>query len=174
VTQLERRECACHQSSSPAKARGSMAEICFDTIFGMLEKRSPLLNFYRRFSGDYLIDTLILSWLEDCAYNRLLDYQYRTERSIERLTEALEITRARTPEQEEATRTVYERFFPNGINPRFQRELIYTKGKSCKAKVASALGVAARFRKPPDQPIGQPSGVSDGLPIPDTRRQKKR
>jgi uncharacterized protein YdaU (DUF1376 family) len=131
------------------------------------------VNYYRRFPGDYLIDTLNLSWLEDCAYTRLLDYQYRTERSIERLTEALEITRARTPEQEEATRTIYERFFPSGINPRFEKELIHTNGKRCQLKAASALGVAARRKKPSGQSNGKPSGEPFGLShqTPDTRHQ---
>ena len=33
------------------------------------------MNFYKHHLGDYYKDTVHLSWMEDCAYRRLLDHQ---------------------------------------------------------------------------------------------------
>lgn len=40
------------------------------------------MNFYKHHIGDYASHTAHLSWLEDCAYSRLLRLYYRTEKPI--------------------------------------------------------------------------------------------
>jgi uncharacterized protein YdaU (DUF1376 family) len=69
------------------------------------------VNYYRRFVGDYLRDTLALNFLEDAAYNRLLDHLYATERRISDLKEAIQITRARSKKEVKAVKHVLGRFF---------------------------------------------------------------
>lgn len=69
-------------------------------------------NYIPWFSGDYLRDTLHLTWLEDLAYRRLLEVYYSTEAGIPGDEERIfSMVRAVTPEQQAAVRKVLKEFF---------------------------------------------------------------
>ena len=40
------------------------------------------MNFYKHHLGDYTKDTAHLSWMEDCAYRRMLDCYYGREAAL--------------------------------------------------------------------------------------------
>lgn len=135
--------------------------------------------YYRRFPGDYLIDTLHLSWLEDCAYTRLLDYQYKTESVIPGLAEAIRITRAGTEAEREATKVVFERYFPHGWNSRASQEIEQT---TVRAEIARKNGQLGGRPKNPEitqvvtekEPIGlAKANPEKAIQTPDSRLKKK-
>jgi len=70
------------------------------------------VNFYKRYMGDYLRDTLRLSMLEDGAYNRLIDCYYSSEEPLPlQKDELYTMTRALTTKDREAVDKVLSRFF---------------------------------------------------------------
>lgn len=102
------------------------------------------MDYYRRFPGDYLRDTLSLTMAEDGAYSRLLDHQYATESAILDETEAYRVARARTKSERKIVQNVLLKFFTltdNGwVNARFEKELTRSKEISSKRQEAGQLG----------------------------------
>lgn len=68
------------------------------------------MNYYKRFPGDYLRDTVHLSMIEDGAYNRLLDWCYTNERPIPKV-DLYRISRAQTKSERDAVDKVVADFF---------------------------------------------------------------
>lgn len=70
------------------------------------------MNYVRWFPGDYLRDTLHLTWYEDLAYRRLLDVYYTLEKPLPADRELLyKLIRANTAEQRKAVEKVLAEFF---------------------------------------------------------------
>lgn len=70
------------------------------------------MNFYPHHIGDYLTATAHLTWVEDCAYRRLLDLYYSREQAIPAdLVQASRLCRAATKEERKAVETVLAEFF---------------------------------------------------------------
>ena len=78
------------------------------------------MNYYRRYSGDYLRDTARLSMLEHGAYNLLLDYYYSEEQPLPLDHQELYLMlRAMRPEDRKAVDKVLGVFFtiePDGYH----------------------------------------------------------
>lgn len=70
------------------------------------------VNFYKRFMGDYLRDTLRLSMIQDGAYNRLIDVYYSEEGPLPlNKDELYQMARATTKVERDAVDLVMSRFF---------------------------------------------------------------
>lgn len=70
------------------------------------------MNFYKRYMGDYLRDTLRLPMIQDGAYNRLIDAYYAEERPLPLKKEELyTMARATSKAEREAVDAVVQRFF---------------------------------------------------------------
>ena len=70
------------------------------------------MNYYRRYSGDYLRDTARLSMLEHGAYSLLLDYYYSEEQPLPSdLNEIYVMVRAMTPADRKAVEKVLAKYF---------------------------------------------------------------
>lgn len=70
------------------------------------------MNYYRRYSGDYLRDTARLSMLEHGAYCLLLDYYYSEEQPLPLdLAEIYTMVRAMTPADRKAVDKVLAKYF---------------------------------------------------------------
>lgn len=70
------------------------------------------MNFYPHHIGDYLTATAHLTWLEDCAYRRLLDVYYSRERAIPSdMAQACRLVRATSKDERRAVETVLSEFF---------------------------------------------------------------
>ena len=95
------------------------------------------MNYYRRFPGDYIRDTLDFTMGEDGAYTRLLDWQYANERQITDLRHAFDISRAKNRHDRDAVRRIYKDYFPNGWNPRVKEELSKAESRRQHAKTAA-------------------------------------
>lgn len=75
------------------------------------EKKS--VNYYRRYMGDYMRDTMHLSMLEHGAYNLLLDATYATEKPLPADYEGLNrLCRAMSSAEKKAAKAVADQFFP--------------------------------------------------------------
>lgn len=105
------------------------------------------MNYYRRYLGDYMRDTMHLSLTEHGAYSLLLDAYYASERPLPVEYEALHrICRAMSTQEREAVKVVADRFFPvkDGArhNPRADREIAVAQStieKQRKSGVESAV-----------------------------------
>lgn len=74
------------------------------------------MNFYTFFPSDYLGDTQALTWLEDCAYRRMLDLFYRTEKPLPAHRDALyREVRALTKEQKNAVDYVLSKYWRKAV-----------------------------------------------------------
>lgn len=70
------------------------------------------MNFYPHHIGDYLTATAHLTWVEDCAYRRMLDLYYSREQAIPAdLAQASRLCRATSKEERKAVETVLVEFF---------------------------------------------------------------
>jgi len=70
------------------------------------------VNFYPHHIGDYLTATAHLTWLEDCAYRRMLDVYYSREQAIPAdLVQACRLLRASSKDERRAVETVLREFF---------------------------------------------------------------
>lgn len=70
------------------------------------------MNYYPFHIGDYLTETAHLSWLEDCAYRRLLDLYYSREQRIPLdINQAARLCRAVSKDERKAVETVLGEFF---------------------------------------------------------------
>lgn len=110
------------------------------------------MNYYPFHIGDYLSATRHLSWEEDCAYRRLLDVYYTSEKPLPaELKQVCRLVLATTDGQREAVATVLEEFFeatPEGwINSRADAEIERMSAKREKARESAKVGVQARVKK---------------------------
>lgn len=70
------------------------------------------MNYYRRYTADYLAKTVGLSMAEDGAYNRLLDWYYANEKPLPAEPDRVfAIARARTKTEKDAVKSVLETMF---------------------------------------------------------------
>lgn len=70
------------------------------------------MNYYEHHLGDYDGATAHLSWLEDCAYRRLICLYYRNEQPITSdLRQACRLVRATSKQEREAVEQVLAEFF---------------------------------------------------------------
>ncbi len=86
------------------------------------------MNYIRWFPGDYLRDTMHLTWLEDLAYRRLLEVYYSNERALPIDRKQLyRIVRAASPDEQQAVESVLAEFFKVSrkklVNLRAEKEL---------------------------------------------------
>lgn len=71
------------------------------------------MNYYRRYLGDYMKDTMHLSIMEHGTYGLLLDAYYATEKPLPADYDALyRVCRAMTKGEKEAVRRVVDAYFP--------------------------------------------------------------
>ena len=71
-----------------------------------------VINFYPHHIGDYLTATAHLSWLEDCAYRRLLDVYYSREQTLPvDVAQTCRLVRAISKDERKAVETVLQEFF---------------------------------------------------------------
>ena len=86
----------------------------------MQDRTRPSVNFYKRYIGDYLRDTLRLSMIQDGAYGRLIDVYYAEEKPLPlKKDEIYQMARATSKAEREAVDTVLDRFFkemPDGYH----------------------------------------------------------
>jgi uncharacterized protein YdaU (DUF1376 family) len=97
------------------------------------------VNYYPFHIGDYVSATRHLSWEEDCAYRRLLDTYYTSEKPLPPDQRAVcRLVLATTDAQREAVRVVLEEFFestPDGwINSRADTEIAAMQEKQQKQR----------------------------------------
>jgi uncharacterized protein YdaU (DUF1376 family) len=98
------------------------------------------VNFYPHHIGDYLTATVHLSWVEDCAYRRLLDLYYSREQAIPGdVAQAARLCRATTKEERKAVETVLSEFFTLTEKGWFHSR--------CEEEIAKALEAAERARQ---------------------------
>jgi uncharacterized protein YdaU (DUF1376 family) len=101
------------------------------------------MKYYRFFPGDYEQDTVELTFAENGIYRRLLDWQYSTEEPIRDVAHACVILKKRRPEKsnyEKGTkkvRKILEKYFPDGWNARFLKELNHVNEISSKRRKAA-------------------------------------
>jgi uncharacterized protein YdaU (DUF1376 family) len=89
------------------------------------------VNFYKRYMGDYLRDTLRLSMLEDGAYNRLIDCYYSSEEPLPLDKDELyTMTRATGKKDQEAVDKVISRFFVETLEGYRHKRIDAEIGKS--------------------------------------------
>lgn len=87
------------------------------------------MNYYRRYVGDYMSDTAMLSLTDHGALNCLLDHYYATEgrKLVRDIEEACRLVRALTQEERQAVEKVLRLYFElreDGYHqPRADREI---------------------------------------------------
>ncbi len=128
------------------------------------------MNFYAHNIGDYSASTAHLSWLEDCAYRRLLDVYYGKEVAIPRkLSEIFRLVRAFSKAEKTAVKSVLEEFFvetENGwVQHRCEEEIAKFKQKSNKAKASANARwkhANASINEDANAPLIHSEGICDG------------
>ena len=120
------------------------------------------MNYYRRYIGDYMRDTRVLSMIEHGAYTLLLDTQYSTEEGLPEDLDALyRICGAISNTEQAAVRKVADKFFPveDGVrwNPRAHREVGIGQATIAKQRKSGAESAAKRWAG-----NGSEDGLDDG------------
>jgi uncharacterized protein YdaU (DUF1376 family) len=115
------------------------------------------LNFYPHHIGDYLTATAHLSWVEDCAYRRLLDLYYSREQAIPAdLSQAARLCRAATKEERKAVETVLGEFFTQTeqgwMHPRCEEEIAKASEAAERARSNGKRGGRPPKQKPETNP----------------------
>ena len=154
------------------------------------------MNFYPHHIGDYLTATAHLSWLEDCAYRRLLDIYYSREQVIPAdVTQACRLVRALSKDERKAVEVVLNEFFArtdsgwsharceleiNKAKVAAERARVNGKqgGRPVKAKptsnpeITQSVSVAnpekTKSQAPITNPITNPSNTSPSVDVPHT------
>lgn len=114
------------------------------------------MNYYRRFLGDYMRDTMNLSLLEHGAYTVLLDAYYATEKPFSGDFESLfRMCRAMTKAERDAVKKVAELFFPIASdgqrhNNRADEEIKSAQDVIEKQRASGAIAAAKRWGKSTD------------------------
>lgn len=115
------------------------------------------MNFYPHHIGDYMTATAHLTWLEDCAYRRLLDTYYVKEHPLPAdVAQVCRLVRAASKDERKAVETVLTEFFVLGANGwqhgRCEREIEKAKVSAERAKANGKKG----GRPPKDKPNPNP------------------
>lgn len=101
------------------------------------------MNYYKHHIGDYDSHTAHLSWLEDCAYQRLMRVYYRTEKPIPAdLKQAWRLVRASNKAERAAVEQVLREFFElqeDGWHQKRCDEHLREEGKKSELARASAM-----------------------------------
>lgn len=121
-----------------------------------------MMNYYRRYPGDYARDTAHLSLAEHGAYCLLLDYCYSRESLA--LPGTIEgcyrICKAISSSEQAAVRAVVEQFFPHGCNGRVGRQLPEEQVRIGVARTNGALGGRPPGKKAERITQQEPTGLS--------------
>ena len=115
------------------------------------------MNFYPHHIGDYLTATAHLSWLEDCAYRRLLDVYYSREQALPTdIAQACRLVRATGKDERKAVDTVLNEFFALGstgwTHGRCDEEIIKAGEAAERARVNGKKGGRPSKQKPTANP----------------------
>lgn len=115
------------------------------------------MNFYKHHLGDYEAATAHLTWLQDCAYMRLMRLYYRTEKPIpEDINSAFRLLRAASKAERDAVCVVLAEFFtlePDGW-----------RSKRCDQEIAAAAKKAEANRTNGKQSSGRPQKKPNATP----------
>jgi uncharacterized phage protein (TIGR02220 family) len=120
------------------------------------------MNFYKRYMGDYMRDTVHLSMAEDGAYTRLMDYYYSTEKPLPADKKIVyRIARATEKAEQKAVDSVLEQFFDlesDGWHQyRIDEEIEKSKPKTEANQANGKKGGRPRKEpkeNPPENPMG--------------------
>ena len=109
-----------------------------------MENQEPkgffFVNFYPHHIGDYMTATAHLTWLEDCAYRRLLDLYYSREQAIPAdIAQAARLCRASSKDERKAVETVLAEFFKLTEHG--------WEHSRCEVEIVKAADAAARARE---------------------------
>lgn len=123
------------------------------------------MNYFPFHIGDYASATRHLSWEEDCAFRRLLDVYYTTEKALPtELKQVCRLVLATTETQREAVQTVLDEFFTltdaGWINSRADVEISAMRDKQQKQRDKANK----RWHKPPEEPGSAPAMPRHGEP----------
>jgi uncharacterized protein YdaU (DUF1376 family) len=114
------------------------------------------VNFYPHHIGDYMTATVHLSWLEDCAYRRLLDVYYSREESLPDVAQACRLVRATSKDERKAVETVLNEFFTltdgHWAHPRCDAEIVKAQQAAERARLNGGRGGRPPKDKPKDNP----------------------
>lgn len=126
------------------------------------------MNFYPHHIGDYLTATAHLSWMEDCAYRRLLDLYYSREQAIPAdLGQACRLCRATTKDERKAVETVLAEFFTltdaGWTHARCEEEIVKASEAAERARANGKKGGRPPKAKPTENPE-ETQPVSSGNP----------
>lgn len=114
------------------------------------------MNFYPHHIGDYMTATVHLSWLEDCAYRRLLDVYYSREESLPDVAQACRLVRATSKDERKAVETVLHEFFTltdgHWAHPRCDAEIVKAQQAAERARLNGGRGGRPPKAKPTDNP----------------------
>lgn len=119
------------------------------------------MNYYKRWSGDYMRDTAHLSLIEHGAYTLLLDVYYATERPLPSdKTQLYRIAHAVTPAEKKAVDSVIRQFFViDGDlcrNPRADKEIANDAHRIASARENGARG-GRRKKNGSENPDSKPN-----------------
>jgi uncharacterized protein YdaU (DUF1376 family) len=133
------------------------------------------LNYYRRFPGDYLRDTMHLSAAEDGMYGRLLDAQYTSEKPLPLDRSILyAIVRANSASDRKAVESILKQYFyetKRGFkHRRIDAEIARAKAKSDAYRVSGRKGGLKR-QAIAKQSLGEHSSENQASQTPDSRLQ---
>ena len=126
------------------------------------------MNFYPHHIGDYLTATAHLSWIEDCAYRRLLDLYYSREQAIPGdVGQAARLCRATTKDERKAVETVLAEFFTltdkGWTHTRCEEEIVKAAEAADRARQNGKRGGRPPKQKPTENPE-KTQPVSGGNP----------
>lgn len=126
------------------------------------------MNHYPHHIGDFLRKTVGLSWIEECAYRRLLDRYYSNEGPLPKdMTECYRAAGASTKEQRKAVEYVLGRYFvlrdDGWHNDRADEELITYQDKAEKARENGRHG-GRPITKPVTESVTPPNNQSGNQP----------
>lgn len=115
------------------------------------------MNFYPHHIGDYLTATAHLSWLEDCAYRRLLDIYYSREQCLPtEIAQACRLVRAASKDERKAVETVLREFFKETAegwsHSRCDEEIVKARDAAERARANGKKGGRPKKDKPTDNP----------------------
>lgn len=115
------------------------------------------MNFYPHHIGDYLTATAHLTWLEDCAYRRLLDVYYSRELLLPaEVAQACRLVRAVSKDERKAVETVLTEFFAltgsGWHHSRCEAEIEKAKVASARSKANGMKGGRPAKQKPNPNP----------------------
>lgn len=123
------------------------------------------MNFYPHHIGDYLTATAHLSWVEDCAYRRLLDVYYSRERPIPLdVAQAARLVRASSKDERAAVDTVLREFFlqteGGWVHARCDEEIAKAGEAAERARLNGKKGGRPAKPKPTENPQETQSVIS--------------